>query len=72
MINILGWIGNVLFIYGVYALGKKNVHGFYFNSFANLLYAWQSIIMNNNALFWLSIGLIILNVKGVIEWNRHE
>ena len=68
--QILGWIGNILFICGVYALGKKNVNGFYSNAVANLLYAWQSIIMNNPALFWLSIGLMILNLKGIYSWKK--
>lgn len=66
----LGWIGNIFFIYGVYALGKKQTRGFYFNAFANLLYAWQSVLMNNIPLFWLSIGLIVLNLKGIYEWSN--
>lgn len=70
MIHILGWSGNILFLTGVYLLGKKNINGFYSNSIANLLYAWQSIILANHALFWLSIGLIILNLKGIWEWRN--
>lgn len=70
--SILGWIGNILFIYGVYALGKKRIIGFYANTFANLLYFAQAIIMNNNPLIWLSIGLGYLNVKGIIEWRKDE
>ena len=70
MTEILGWISNLFFIYGVYAIGKRNIYGFYSNSIANLLYAWQSILMNNSALFWLSIGLIVLNLKGIYEWRK--
>ena len=70
MIELLGWLGNLFFIYGVYKLGKKAVIGFYANSLANLLYAGQSIIMSNSPLLWLSIGLLILNIKGIYEWSR--
>lgn len=66
--QILGWIGNALFFSGVYALGKKNAMGFYFNAIANLLYAIQSVRMNNISLFWLSLGLMVLNLIGVIRW----
>lgn len=69
ILGILGWISNIFFIYGVWAVGKKNVHGFYANSIANLLYAWQSILMDNHPLFWLSILLILLNLKGIYEWQ---
>ena len=69
MENVLGWIANIFFVYGVYAIGKKNVHGFYSNSIANLLYAFQSIYMANHALFWLSLLLIALNLKGIYEWQ---
>lgn len=67
--QILGWIANCLFFGGVYALGKKNILGFYLNTFANLLYAIQSTLMENYALFGLSFGLIILNIMGVVEWK---
>ena len=65
----VGWIANVFFIYGVYALGNKNVKGFYSNALANVLYLGQSYLMHNSALFWLSLGLIILNIKGIINWR---
>jgi len=70
LVNLLGWTGNIFFIVGVYLLGEKDVKGFYINSVANALYAVQSIIMNNVPLFWLSIALIILNVKGIYEWRK--
>lgn len=69
---ILGWIGNILFIHGVYNLGKKNISGFYTNGIGNGLYLIQAFILNNNPLIWLSIGLIILNIKGIIEWRKDE
>ena len=69
---ILGWIGNILFIHGVYSLGKKKIIGFYSCAVANTLYLIQAVIMSNNPLMWLSVGLAILNIKGIIEWRKDE
>jgi len=69
IIMILGWAGTILFVYGVWIIGNKNVSGFYANSIANLLYAWQSIYLGNHPLFWLSILLIIINLKGIYQWQ---
>ena len=71
-VHILGWISNIFFIYGVWALGKKKVLGFYSNTIANALYLWQSILMHNPSLAWLSIGLIFLNLYGIYQWNKDK
>lgn len=70
--EFLGWFGNMFFIWGVYALGKKNIYGFFANSIGNLLYLWQAWIIGNSALCFLSIGLIYLNIKGILEWRKNE
>jgi len=70
MHEILGWIGNVFFLWGVYALGKKDIKGFYSNIIGNVMYAIQSILMINISLLILCIGLVILNIKGILEWGR--
>lgn len=67
--NILGWLGTLLFIYGVWAIGKKDVTGFYANILANVCYVVQSVFLDNSPLFWLSLFLIILNLKGIYEWQ---
>lgn len=68
--QILGWAGNILFFIGVYSLGKKKIAGFYCNGSANFLYILQSIIMQNLSLFWLSVGLMVLNVVGIAQWSK--
>jgi len=68
--QILGWTGTLFFFYGVYALAKKNVLGFYSNGMANILYGIQSILMQNWALLICSIGLLIINIYGIIKWSK--
>lgn len=70
LINILGWVSNGFFVIGIYLVGKKNISGFYLNSIANGLYLYQAFLMKNSSLFWLSIILIILNIKAVFEWRK--
>ena len=66
---LLGWVGTLLFVYGVWVIGNKNVKGFYANSLANLCYMWQSIYMDNHPLFWLSLLLIVINLRGIYHWQ---
>jgi hypothetical protein len=68
--DIIGWVGNVFFIYGVYALGLKKVHGFHCNILGNLAYVAQGIMLGIPSLYVLSIGLVLLNIKGIIEWRK--
>lgn len=70
MTALLGWIGNVLFIYGVYAVGNKNIYGFFCNAIANVLYILNADMTHNAPLYVLSIGLAILNIIGMIKWNK--
>ena len=69
LIQLLGWTSNVLFFYGAWVIGNKNVRGFYYNAIANLLYMWQSVYTYNDPLFWLSLMLIAVNFKGIYQWQ---
>lgn len=70
MEQILGWIGNLGFLLGAIWLARKNVLGFYFQIIANILYIIQSILLNNNSLFWLSIILCVINGYGIYTWKH--
>lgn len=69
--QILGWLGTICFFYGVWALGSKNISGFYANSIANILYAIQGCIMGNYPLVVCSIGLLIFNIYGIKQWSKN-
>jgi hypothetical protein len=68
--QILGWIGNCLFFYGVYALAKKSIFGFYANALANVLYIVRSFLIQDEPLFALSLGLLIINIYGIKKWLK--
>jgi len=67
--QILGWIGTILFFYGVWALAVKKISGFFANGTANLLYMFQGILMKNWPLVVCSIGLFIFNIYGIHKWR---
>lgn len=70
--SILGWLGNIGFIYGIYAVGKKQVIGFYSCVLGNILYICNAHLTNNNPLYWVSFLLMVLNIKAIWEWTSKK
>lgn len=68
--NTMAWGANIIFIYGGIALGKKHISGWYAQIFANLIYIFQSIVVNNKPLLMLSIVLALISLKGLISWLK--
>lgn len=68
--DMIGWIGNIFFVYGVYVLGKKKISGFYANAIGNLAYVIVGIMKSTSSLACLSVLLIILNIMGILEWRK--
>ena len=66
----IGWIGNVGFVLGAYAMANKRPVRFaYFNLVGNLCYSTQSIAYENWSLLALSLILGTLNVVTVKRWK---
>lgn len=72
MPNIIGWAGNLGFILGVLLLAKKRIFGFAWNILGNLLYALQGYLTGLHSLLSLSIILILINIYGILEWQKLE
>ena len=68
----LGWVGTLLFFYGVMALSLKHISGFYANGMANILYTIQGSIMFNYPLVVCSIGLLLINIYGIYNWRNND
>jgi len=67
--DIIGWVGNIFFIYGVWAIGERKISGFYFNFFGNLAYVLQGYMKGTSSLLFLSLLLMILNIRGIMKWQ---
>jgi len=70
MNDLLGWLGNVGFLYGAYALGKRKVSGWLAQILANSFYVIQSVFMDNSPLLIVSVILIGVNISGYLSWTR--
>ena len=70
MEQILGWLGNMGFLFGALLLTRQNINGWPLQIIANALYVLQSYLLKNYALLWLSIILIFVNIYGCYNWNK--
>jgi len=68
--QLAGWIGNLFFILGAYAMTQKRpVRYAAFNIVGNLCYTTQSIVYQNWSLFALSLILGALNIVTLVKWK---
>ena len=69
--DISGWIGNAIFIIGALYLARGRAGKCAIaNIFANACYIINSIILYNEPLIVLSIGLIIINIWAIKTWSN--
>lgn len=68
--DLIGWIGNLFFVYGVWAIGERKVSGFYVNYIGNLAYLIQGAFLTLYSLIVLSSILMLLNVVGIVKWRK--
>ena len=69
MIELFGWIGNLLFILGGVAFANKKRCGFILNILANISYIIVGIMTNITSLITISVVLSIINVYGLYKWR---
>ena len=71
MINIIGWIGNLFFVFGAYFLAKKWVLGWYCQILGNLCYLLYALMLGIDgiSLFALSVLLTVINYYGLKKWK---
>jgi nicotinamide riboside transporter PnuC len=70
LIDVLGHLANIGFLYGAWALAKRKLSGWWAQIWANALYAIQAYIMNNTPLLMVSIILIGVNLYGFYCWIK--
>jgi hypothetical protein len=70
LIDIVGWIGNIGFIFGAIYLAKKSVWGFYWQIFGNAFYLVQALMLGVSSLMILSIILIGINIFAIYNWLK--
>ena len=66
--DVVGWLGNILFILGAWFLAQQKAEGLWCNAVANLTYVYVAFKDKRSSLFVLSIILIGINLYGVWYW----
>jgi len=70
--QILGWVGNIGFLFGALLLTRKKIYGWHLQIVANLLYVIQAHLLGNYSLLVLSIILIFVNIYGCYNWTKNK
>lgn len=70
MIDILGWVGNIGFLYGAWAFSRRYISAWIAQILANLCYVIQAYLMNNIPLLSISVILIGVNIYGFYSWSK--
>jgi len=70
--DLIGWIGNSFFIYGVWAIGERKISGFYINYIGNFTYLIQGAFLGMYSLIILSSMLMFLNIIGIVKWRKNK
>ena len=70
MVDLIGWIGNILYILGAVSLSRHKKIGFIFNGTANGLYFFVGISIKLPSLIVISVILIIVNITGFLNWTK--
>ncbi len=71
MISLIGWCGNLFFVFGAYFLAKKHIAGWYCQIFGNLCYLLYALMLGIDgiSLFALSVLLTVINYYGLKQWK---
>lgn len=64
--------GMVLTLLSIYLLGKKNKAGFIFGALGSIFWIIFNIWVNTIPGLILSFLIVILNIKGYLNWKKDE
>ena len=76
MLQVLGWIGTVVFFFGAWFLGRERHDtrrfGLLLVVVCNLLYAIQAVGTSNHSLLTLSVGAAALQTLAWRNWRKYD
>jgi len=77
MMQILGWLCNVVFLIGAWFMGHKTSQktrslGILLTSICNIGYVIQSIVYQNYSLLFLCAAGAILQFRAFLNWRKGD
>jgi hypothetical protein len=70
VIGLLGWVGNVLIVVGLYGITEKRRGAFWFSMFGEASYIARSLMTRDWALFSVCWVFLAMAVLGYIRWGK--
>jgi hypothetical protein len=72
-LQLLGWLGNVFFVYGAYLLTQKKPRSYaVWNLCGNFAYILQGMFYQNWSLVALSMVLGTLSAAILLKWKKDD
>ena len=71
-IDIVGWIGTIMIMFGYYFNAKKIKTCFIIWGLGNIAFLIYSYVINALPQLAISLFVICMNVYGYIEWSKDE
>lgn len=70
MYEILGWIGNIFIVYGLWGVGNKDRRAFWASGLGELAWIANAIHRQDWALATICVVFLLMAVRGFILWGR--
>lgn len=65
---MLGWIGNIFIIGGLWSVGNKNRDGFLLSIIGEAAYILRSVRVHDWSLAFVCVIFLAMAVRGYIKW----
>jgi hypothetical protein len=69
---MLGWIGNLFIVAGLWGIGNKWRPAFLFSIVGEAAYILRSYLVQDWALFAICWIFLIMAIRGYIKWGNSE
>ena len=71
-IEIVGWLGFLLILFGYYFNAKKKLYCFYVWGFGNIVYIVYGYIIDATPIMAMSVFVLMMNVYGYYNWEKES
>jgi hypothetical protein len=68
--NLLGWIGNVLIVIGLWKIGDKWRHAFLFSIVGEIIWIIKSLYFKQYDLAFICVIFAALSARSWYKWNK--
>jgi len=72
MISILGWIGNVFIVIGLWKIGSKKRNAFLFSIVGELTWMIKSMWIHQYDLAFITMVFFLLAIRSYIKWGTAD